>query len=528
MSRKLFLVVTTIVFCGLGTILSPTSVRAESLREAIVRDLVRLVRLTPQNQPPRPARRQDRMKTGDALSTARSSRADLRFNDGSLARLGELALFRFTAGTRNFRLDNGTVLLLIPPGRGRTNINTPNASAGIRGSALFVRYDAATDTTIIGALTDNPNGPMDILNRDESQRQALKAGQMVVIVRDRIQKLYEFDLKTFYETSEIVQGLDLTKQQGANPDGDIAAVQGETSDAFEKQSKTAQDDMVEGRFMPLSAIVTQFYEASNSVANSPTGVKPSPNPIPDTVFKDGVQQPSQKPEPPTSPASPEQPSNPQTPTSPERPTLPIVAEPPRPPQTPVVTEPPANPPTQPPGGNPTPILTPRQPIQSPEPTPIQAPVTPPVQTPSPTPIQTPVIIPTPIQAPVTPPVTPSPIPIQAPVTPPVQTPSPTPIQTPVTPPVTPSPTPIQAPVTPPVQAPAPTIIPTPIQAPVVPPVQQNRPLQSIPTPSAAVQTPATQTPQVTPQPTSTLVPALAPTATPESPATTGQVQQTVK
>ena len=59
----------------------------------------------------RRARVSDVLGIGDALTTARRARAELRFNDGSLARIGESAVFQFTPNTRNFRLSNGTVLL---------------------------------------------------------------------------------------------------------------------------------------------------------------------------------------------------------------------------------------------------------------------------------------------------------------------------------------------------------------------------------------------------------------------------------
>ena len=110
-----------------------------SLTWAKIERLRNRVHLIPSDDSARLARVADVMGVDDALRTAASARAELRFNDGSLARVGEQATFRFTPDTRNFQLSNGTVLLLIPPGRGRTTIQTPNAVTGIQGSALFVR-----------------------------------------------------------------------------------------------------------------------------------------------------------------------------------------------------------------------------------------------------------------------------------------------------------------------------------------------------------------------------------------------------
>ncbi|WP_339382000.1 FecR domain-containing protein, partial [Tolypothrix tenuis] len=238
-----------------GAIALPLSGQANAtipLTRAEIQELRNLVQLIPRNSPKkRPARKSDAMIPGDGLSTGRKSLADLRFNDGSLARIGEQAVFQFLPKTRNFRLSNGTVLLLIPPGRGQTRIQTPNAAAAIRGSALFVRYDEQTDTTIVGALT---NSGIEVSNK-ASQSQVLEAGQLMVIVKGRFQGLYDFDLRNFYETSDLVRGLDLTRQNLApTPDPAIASVQAETAAAVATQTPLKGEGVVENpSFLQLTA-----------------------------------------------------------------------------------------------------------------------------------------------------------------------------------------------------------------------------------------------------------------------------------
>lgn len=219
-----------------ATLLMPSSAHTETpLARATIESLRNSVRLLLRDQTPRPARRRDILTPGDALSTAQAALVELRFNDGSLARIGERALFRFVPYRRTLRLDNGTVLLLISPGQGRTNIRTPNATAGIRGSALFVQYTPATDTTVVGALT---NSGIEVGNRNRSQNQALQAGQLAVIVRERITRIAQFDLRTFYETNELVQGLELSQETpGDRSDPALAAVRAETLAALQRQAK---------------------------------------------------------------------------------------------------------------------------------------------------------------------------------------------------------------------------------------------------------------------------------------------------
>ncbi|PLZ98695.1 hypothetical protein CEN50_10445 [Fischerella thermalis CCMEE 5268] len=267
MFRKL---IPFLVASCLGTAVLPLpeqqATAATPLTRAVIQNLRNLVQLIPHNQPKRRARKSDAMIPGDGLSTGRASLAELRFNDGSLARVGEQAIFRFLPKTRNFRLSNGTVLLLIPPGQGRTRVNTPNAAAAIRGSALFVRYDQKKDTTVVAALT---NSGIEVFNKDASQRQELRAGQMLVVVKGQFQGLYDFDLRTFYETSDIVRGLDLPKQEQPSSDPAIAKVQAETAEALASQKPITGQQVIEN---------PSFVKLSPSGSDSPNNPNSDPKP----------------------------------------------------------------------------------------------------------------------------------------------------------------------------------------------------------------------------------------------------------
>ncbi|MCC5623703.1 FecR family protein [Nostoc sp. CHAB 5715] len=224
-----------------------------------IQNLRNMVQLIPKDKlNKRPARKLDAITPGDGLSTGRASLADLRFNDGSLARVGEQALFQFLPKTRDFKLSNGTVLLLIPPGRGQTRIQTPSAAAAIRGSALFVRYDQQTDTTIVGALT---NSGIEVSNK-EGETKVLEAGQMIILIKGEFQNLYDFDLRNFYETSEMVRELDLNRQSPvATPDPAITSVQAETTAALEAQPPIKGEGVIEN---------PSFVQLTPSLSNSPS------------------------------------------------------------------------------------------------------------------------------------------------------------------------------------------------------------------------------------------------------------------
>lgn len=231
-----------------GALLLPGIANAqtrEPLSWARVDFLRNSVQLVPQNQQSRRARISDVLSVGDALRTSRASRAELRFNDGSLARIGERATFRFTPNTRNFQLSNGTILLLIPPGRGRSTIQTPNAVTGIQGSALFVRYIPETDTTIVGALTNNPDGPMVLFNRDGTEQQALRANEIGVIQGNQITELYEFDGTLFWQSSGLAEGFNyLSDTSSAESSDPLDGVRQEIREAISNQGRINGDNVI--------------------------------------------------------------------------------------------------------------------------------------------------------------------------------------------------------------------------------------------------------------------------------------------
>ncbi|MEH1941181.1 MAG: FecR family protein, partial [Nostoc sp.] len=383
-----------------GVIVLPLPNRVSAitpLTRAEIQDLRNMVQLIPKDKlKKRPARKSDAMIPGDGLSTGRASLADLRFNDGSLARVGEQALFQFLPKTRSFRLSNGTALLLIPPGRGQTRIQTPSAAAAIRGSALFVRYDQQTDTTIVGALT---NSGIEVSNKEASQTQLLQAGQMMVIVKGKFQGLYDFDLRNFYQTSDLVRGFDLTKQN-ITPTADpaIASVQAETTAALNAQSPITGEGVVEN---------PSFLQLTPSPSNSSSNEVITNNSPVDSIKEENSQLNSLE----------------------------------NTGQVLLNTE-------QRPGKN-NPITTVITPVITPVTPPVITPVTPPAITPVEPPVITPVT--PPAITPVTPPaITPVEPPVITPVTPPVITPVEPPVITPVTPPViTPVEPPVITPVTPP-------------------------------------------------------------------------------
>ncbi len=475
-----------------GVVILPLPQQANAstpLTRAVVKKLHNWVQLLPQNRPKRRARTRDTMIPGDGLATGKSSLADLRFNDGSLARIGERAVFRFAPRTRTFRLLNGTVLLLIPPGQGQTKIRTRSAGATIRGSALFVRYDEQTDTTVVGSLTDSG---IEVFNKDESRSQVLKAGQLIVVVKGKIQGLYDFDLRSFYETSDLVRGLDLSSTSDTASDPAMASVQAETSEAVSKQVPIKGEDVVEN---------PSFIELSPVSSETP-GEEVVPNPLPANPFvEDGpviIDNSEENEDNPSLPITPIIPATP-TPTDTGKPTTPAIpATPITPPTgsgTPTKPTTPTTPPTD--NGTPTKPTTPTTPpTGGGTPTKPTTPTTPPTDNGTPTKPTTPTTPPTDNGTPTKP---------TTPTTPPTDNGTPTKPTTPTTPPTdngTPTkPTTETPPIeTPPIETPpieTPPIETPPIETPPIetPPIE-TPPIETPPIETPPIETPPIETPPI--------------------------------
>ncbi|EKQ70726.1 FecR protein [Leptolyngbyaceae cyanobacterium JSC-12] len=541
-SRSLLALVSSLLLSA-GVTVVPLSASAETLlTKATIQKLRNQVELhLKQKRAPKKAEKADVMTPGDALRTFQRAMAELRFNDNSLARVGEQAVFYFEPNTRNFQLESGTVLLLVQPGQGRTRIRTPNAAAGIRGSALVVRYLKDTKVTMVAALT---NSDIEISNKD-GKTVVLKAGQIGYVYQDKI-GVYNFDQKQFQETSPLFKEIDWNEAPIAVKEEIEAALSnqptfsGKYDDTplwtklAENRSTPPQSNFVstnrlEGDQFPTGTPYTGVIVVNQPQSPTSSGVQPEtggntsfrPDPIAPSVSTQAPTASTARPEPVinSSPA----PVIPSTTGATPGNAQPVVPNQPVPSQ-PVPNQPVPNQPAQTtPATGQVPSAT--SPPTRPVPSPTQVtptPTAPTSVTTAPPTTTTPAVPATTPSAPSTPvsttPVTPVPAtpPAATPVTPVNTTPTVTPpaTTTPVTP-ATPSRTePVitqtPTPVTPPVQA-------TPAVTPVAAPVVNSSPVPVTPTPSSAPVTssPATvSSPVVTPPTT-----AQTPTSVSTGPAT---------
>jgi hypothetical protein len=191
------------------TVLWSNSVLAQSaLESAEIYKVRNQVDLSRQNRPPwNPAKLGDTLAPQDAVRTGANSQAQILFNEGTLVRTGAGTIFRFPSGTRNFELTSGAALIMIRPGQGQSNISTPEAQVVSQGTALFVQHDPKSNASLVGVLTNSPNGPVKVTNSEGNVTIELNAGQFVSIIDGAVGIVEHFILPMFYETVELSSGL---------------------------------------------------------------------------------------------------------------------------------------------------------------------------------------------------------------------------------------------------------------------------------------------------------------------------------
>jgi hypothetical protein len=82
----------------------------------------------------REAQSGDVVRAQTYLLTETDSRAELKYPDGSIVRIGQNTVFTFEADTRTLTLDKGSLIFYIPKGHGGGTIRTASITAAITGT----------------------------------------------------------------------------------------------------------------------------------------------------------------------------------------------------------------------------------------------------------------------------------------------------------------------------------------------------------------------------------------------------------
>ncbi len=189
----------------LGSVFASFPLRAE-LDSARVTRVFNEVDILPPDQGAREAAVGDEVAGRTAVQTGNRSRAELTFNDETLARLGGNSIFSFQRGTRELNLEKGVILLQVPKDAGGAKINTAAVTAAVTGTTVMVEYDvdAGGDGTMKFIVLE---GTMRLsLNGQLGESLLLEPGQMVTVPAgaDRLPDPVLVDLTRLTETSGLM------------------------------------------------------------------------------------------------------------------------------------------------------------------------------------------------------------------------------------------------------------------------------------------------------------------------------------
>lgn len=113
---------------------------AGQLDRATVTKIVNEVDIVAPGGSEKPASLGEILAGKNAVKTGGNSRAQLTFQDQTLARLGANTMFSFERGTRMLDLENGTILLQVPKDAGGATIRSAPVTAAITGTTLMMEY----------------------------------------------------------------------------------------------------------------------------------------------------------------------------------------------------------------------------------------------------------------------------------------------------------------------------------------------------------------------------------------------------
>ncbi len=114
--------------------------QAAPLKSAILTKKINDVRISESSKEARTAKEGDRLTGSSTVLTGRQSRAELIFPDKTITRIGANAAFRFSSGSRDMEITQGSFLLQVPKNAGGATIRTATVTAAITGTTTMMEY----------------------------------------------------------------------------------------------------------------------------------------------------------------------------------------------------------------------------------------------------------------------------------------------------------------------------------------------------------------------------------------------------
>ncbi len=205
----------TCILCSLTS-----SLYAAGYSKAEITRLYNDVKVLKENAEPKTAAVGQEISSVTSVATGAGSRAELKFPDQSLTRLGANSRFTLRGDARTLDLEQGTMLLQVPEKILGAKVRTAAVTAAVTGGTALIEYLPGGYVKLIVI-----EGFVDLfMNNDPSNFKQFHAGEMLIMKADgnTIPDAVDVDLKVLLKTSKLITGND---QSGINQDLVNQAVQ---------------------------------------------------------------------------------------------------------------------------------------------------------------------------------------------------------------------------------------------------------------------------------------------------------------
>lgn len=158
--------------------LSLTDATAAPLKSAVVTTIVNDVKVSEKRAAAQPISTGVKMTGASTMLTGTASRAEMTFPDNTVTRVGANSIFRFSSGSRDMEIDQGSFLLQVPKNAGGATIRTATVTAGITGTTTMMEYNPGKYIKFICL-----EGTAKLTNR-KGDKVAVPAGHLLVMHPD--------------------------------------------------------------------------------------------------------------------------------------------------------------------------------------------------------------------------------------------------------------------------------------------------------------------------------------------------------
>ena len=256
-----------------------SSASAAPLGDGEFTRIINDVKILPVGSSPIPAKPGDRIEGQTAVSTGAQSRAEIRFSDKTITRLGANSVFRMDHSSRTVDLEKGVILLQVPKQMGGAKVRTAAVTAAVTGTTILLEFTNDGFVKIIVI-----EGEVDVsLNERRSQFRTLTAGDMWISRADDKKNLpmpVQVDLERLQKTSKLLSNEEFGTL------GNEKFVQGALQDQDKKKDNgelVNTSYQIEGRGRNVTLLVADRQHVlgvskTTPPANPPTANPPGGNP----------------------------------------------------------------------------------------------------------------------------------------------------------------------------------------------------------------------------------------------------------